>query len=57
MLRGLFKIKPEERLGFADGAAELKQHAFFKDIDFDKLLRKEVDPPINFEDKMKTIGE
>jgi len=42
LLRGLFKIKPEDRLGFKEGAAEIKSHKFFKDIDFQKLANKEV---------------
>lgn len=29
LLNGLFKIRPEERLGFKGGAAEIKKHKFF----------------------------
>ena len=40
LLKGLFQRKPEERLGFNEGASEIKKHPFFKEIDFDKLLRR-----------------
>ena len=48
LLRGLFQINPQQRLGFNNGAAEIKSHPFFKDIDFQSLLRREVEPPIKF---------
>jgi hypothetical protein len=38
------KKKPIERLG-SKGADEIKKHDFFKDIDFVKLLKKEIEPP------------
>eukprot|EP00053_Salpingoeca_punica_P012804 m.115114 g.115114 ORF g.115114 m.115114 type:complete len:763 (-) comp16043_c0_seq2:2612-4900(-) len=44
LLRLLFKRAPGTRLG-AHGAQELKVHPFFKDIDWDALYRKEVQPP------------
>lgn len=56
LLRGLFKIRPEDRLGFKEGAAQIKKHNFFSDIDFEKLARKEVEPPISFGDTMKQFG-
>lgn len=34
LLSSLFKIDPENRLGFKEGAIEIKKHPFFKDIDF-----------------------
>ncbi len=40
----LLKKKPFERLG-SKGTEEIKKHEFFKDIDFSKLLKKEVEPP------------
>ena len=36
---------PKTRLGAID-KQEIKDHAFFKSIDWDKLLRKEYTPPI-----------
>ena len=36
---------PANRLGSKRDAAELKEHAFFKTIDWDALSRKEVAPP------------
>lgn len=35
---------PKKRLGYR-GADEVKQHPFFKGVDFDKVLRKEYKPP------------
>ena len=40
LLQGLFQIKPEDRLGYKSGAFEIKKHKFFKDIDFDKMIRR-----------------
>ena len=42
LLRGLLERDPEQRL--SDPAA-IKAHAYFKDIDWDALNRKEVTPP------------
>mmetsp|Transcript_28161 Transcript_28161/g.84228 ORF Transcript_28161/g.84228 Transcript_28161/m.84228 type:complete len:762 (+) Transcript_28161:61-2346(+) len=44
LLRKLFKRVPSARLG-AKGADEIKAHVFFDGINWDKLYRKEVDPP------------
>ena len=35
----------EKRLCYHEGIEEIKKHPFFKSIDFDALLRKEIDPP------------
>lgn len=46
LLRMLFKRNPTNRLGSGqDGVEEIKRHAFFASIDWNKLLRKEIDPP------------
>ena len=37
LLTGLFKIKPEERLGFKNDAADIKKHPFFANINFSEL--------------------
>lgn len=45
ILSGLLTRNPARRLG-ANGAEEIKRHPFFgRHIDFDKLLRKEIQPP------------
>jgi hypothetical protein len=44
----LFKIKPENRIGSKLGAKEIKEHEFFSEINFDKLVKKEIKPPITF---------
>ena len=42
---GLLKKLLEKRPGDRITIQEIKQHAFFRDIDWDALLRKELDPP------------
>lgn len=48
LLSGLFKIKPEDRLGNANGAEDIKKHPFFEDIDFNLLINRKISPPIQF---------
>lgn len=39
-------MQPQNRIGCKkEGAEEIKRHPFFKDIDWDKLLLKQVVPP------------
>ncbi|XP_072546244.1 ribosomal protein S6 kinase alpha-1 isoform X5 [Salminus brasiliensis] len=46
LLRALFKRNPTNRLGSGpDGAEEIKRHAFFFTIDWNKLFRREIKPP------------
>uniref|UniRef100_A0A8C7MP45 non-specific serine/threonine protein kinase n=1 Tax=Oncorhynchus kisutch TaxID=8019 RepID=A0A8C7MP45_ONCKI len=46
LLRMLFKRNPANRLGAgADGVEEIKRHAFFSSIDWNKLYRTELQPP------------
>ena len=40
---GMLKRDPTERLG-SNGAGEIKAHPFFKILNFDAVLRKEVEP-------------
>lgn len=44
-VKGLLNRNPKHRLGAQRDAAELKEHPFFKSIDWDALARKEVSPP------------
>uniref|UniRef100_A0A8C5TWM3 non-specific serine/threonine protein kinase n=1 Tax=Malurus cyaneus samueli TaxID=2593467 RepID=A0A8C5TWM3_9PASS len=44
LLRMLFKRNPANRLG-PDGVEEIKRHAFFSRIDWNKLYRREIHPP------------
>ena len=41
----LLNRNPQNRLGARYDAAELKEHAFFKSIDWDLLYRKQITPP------------
>ncbi|XP_016415736.1 ribosomal protein S6 kinase alpha-6 isoform X2 [Sinocyclocheilus rhinocerous] len=46
LLRMLFKRNPSNRLGAGpDGVEEIKRHAFFSTIDWNKLYRRELQPP------------
>ena len=46
LLRSLFKRNPKNRLGAGpDGAEKLKRCAFFKGIDWNALVRKDITPP------------
>mmetsp|Transcript_15409 Transcript_15409/g.22369 ORF Transcript_15409/g.22369 Transcript_15409/m.22369 type:complete len:344 (+) Transcript_15409:37-1068(+) len=66
LLSKLFAKDPASRLGSGPtDAQEIKQHPWFADIDWDRMLRKEVPPPFiptvnqqglnNFEDEFKRI--
>lgn len=46
LIAKLLKVKPSERFGnLKDGANDIKQHAWFKSIDFDRLETRDVTPP------------
>ncbi|XP_029141621.1 ribosomal protein S6 kinase alpha-6 [Protobothrops mucrosquamatus] len=46
LLRLLFKRNPSNRLGAGpDGVEEIKRHPFFSTIDWNKLYRREIQPP------------
>lgn len=44
-VKGLLNRNPKHRLGSSDDAHDLKQHAFFKSIDWDLLASKKIPPP------------
>jgi serine/threonine protein kinase len=50
-VKGLLNRNPKHRLGAINDAEELKQHAFFNDIDWVALSRKQITPP--FKPKLK----
>jgi protein-serine/threonine kinase len=41
----LLNRNPQNRLGARRGAAELKEHPFFKSIDWELLYKKQITPP------------
>ena len=45
----LMNNNPKKRLGFAGGIPEIKQHDFFKNLDWDKLQSRDIRPPYRFE--------
>lgn len=51
-VKGLLNRNPKHRLGATDDAEELKQHAFFNDIDWTLLAQKRIAPP--FKPKLKS---
>lgn len=44
-VKGLLNRNPQNRLGAKRGAAELKEHPFFKSIDWELLYKKQITPP------------
>lgn len=52
-LKGLLNRNPKHRLGATAGAAELKSHPFFHDIDWDALANRKTIPPF----KVKVMPE
>lgn len=44
-VKGLLNRNPKHRLGAKNDAQDLKDHAFFKDIDFVALAQKQLTPP------------
>jgi len=47
LLEGLLKRDPRQRLG-ANGVAEIKSHPFFEGINWEAVLRRELQPPAPF---------
>lgn len=45
LLLGLLDRNPTTRLGSTNDAAEIKSHAFFRDLNWDKLAKKQLEPP------------
>lgn len=46
LLKGLFKRNPQKRLGAGhNGAQQIRNHNFFANIYWDKLLTRQVVPP------------
>jgi serine/threonine protein kinase len=56
LLKGLFKIKPKDRLGAKKDGEEIKNHPFFANVDFDELLKRKVSPPISFKEALNEDG-
>ncbi|KAL4175232.1 hypothetical protein KRP22_000201 [Phytophthora ramorum] len=55
LLRKLLNRNPQERLGSRDGGAEIKEHAFFRHIDWEMLTFREIQPPIRPCESPETI--
>ncbi|CDW81210.1 camp-dependent protein kinase catalytic [Stylonychia lemnae] len=46
ILKGLLQKEPEERLGFKNQFEEIKQHPFYKEINWNAMVKKEFDSKI-----------
>ena len=56
LLRRLLERNPNKRLGGSiRDAQEIKEHPYFKDIDWNKIYKKEIKPPIFMNYASKTI--
>lgn len=55
-MRGLFKIKPNERLGFKRDGEEIREHPFFANVNFEQILKKEIEAPISFKEAINDEG-
>ncbi|CAG9565805.1 unnamed protein product [Danaus chrysippus] len=55
ILKGFMTKNPSRRLGVLGGPAGIKQHAFFKDMDWDALAQRRLRPP--FRPKVKSKRE
>lgn len=49
LISRLMNNNPKKRMGFVGGIQEIKDHPFFKNIDWKKLQLREVNPPYRFE--------
>ena len=56
LLSKLLNKDPNKRIGLSS-KVELKNHPWFKDIDWDKLSRKGINPPLNLVKMKKEIEE
>ena len=54
LIEKLLNSNPRERIGY-NGSAEIMNHEFFKDIDFDKVIIKQYKPP--FIPKLDSEGD
>ena len=54
LLSQLLCRDPNKRIGVSD-KNELKNHEWFKDIDWDKLAKKQIDPPLNLVEIKKSL--
>ncbi|RLN26716.1 hypothetical protein BBJ28_00022856 [Nothophytophthora sp. Chile5] len=46
LLVALLEKRQEDRLGFRGGIAELKAHEFFAGVDWDRVMRRQLTPPL-----------
>lgn len=54
LISRLLMKNPTKRLGF-NGANEIKEHPFFKSIDFNLIIQKKIDPP--FLPRLKSLSD
>jgi hypothetical protein len=42
-------LQPTKRLGYHGDAREIRNHRFFQQVNFEKVTRKEIKPPVKFD--------
>ena len=59
LLEKLLVIDLEKRIGFKKGAQEIKEHAFFKDFNWENIINKDrsVKPPLDVEIQKSNFDE
>jgi len=55
LIVGLLNRDPTKRLGSKDDVEDIKTHAFFATLNWDKLTKKEIDPP--YKPKVKAVDD
>lgn len=55
LIVGLLNRDPTKRLGSKDDVEDIKTHAFFATLNWDKLMKKEIDPP--YKPKVKAVDD
>ena len=56
LLKRLLEKKPEKRIGSLKGATEIKNHDFFKDVDWKEVFNKNLKPPLPSSKKLNLFA-
>ncbi|DAZ95168.1 TPA: hypothetical protein N0F65_012422 [Lagenidium giganteum] len=57
LLSGLLTIDPLQRLGSRRGSSEIKHHVFFRNIDWQMIMFREIHPPIRPCENLQSIED
>ena len=50
LLRRMLDKNPKKRIGIENDKSDLKNHEFFRDINWDDIVRKKIKPPVEMVD-------